>query len=69
MSLRDLKSIRAGTRRLRERDLDCIERATGMTGGQLAALTVERDGGPLTKLFDTLAEARSDAEIAARPRR
>src|SRR5690349_9785321 len=41
-----------GTQRLRDSQFASIEKATQITVGQIAALTLEPDGGPLTELMD-----------------
>jgi hypothetical protein len=69
LSSAKLSAVRAGKRRLSDRVLDRIERETGVTGGQLAALSVEPDGGPLTDLCEVwgkFAESTWNGEAAPR---
>ena len=58
-----------GARRLRESQLASIENETQVTAGQIAALTLEPDGGPLTELMDEWAKVAPPAARRAARRR
>ena len=55
ISKRDLDLILSEKKGLTDASLGKIERALGTTGGQLAALAAEPNGGPLTQLMDRFA--------------
>ena len=57
--------ITAGKRELSTAVVRKIENATGRTGGQLAALAVEPNGGPFTKLMDGWAKVRVAASASS----
>lgn len=61
ISARGVETIAQGKRTLRRGELRRVELELDVTGGQLAASTVEPEGGPLTELMNTLASARSAA--------
>jgi hypothetical protein len=66
-----LELIRAGKRGFSNTALNRLESATGLDGGQLAALAAEPEGGPLTDLMKGWAEIRSlfktEAGVKGRP--
>jgi len=62
-----LAAIHAGKKRFQDQVVARIERATGLTGGQLAALADETEGGPMTDFFNVLAEAKNTPSHRRRP--
>jgi hypothetical protein len=67
LSPEKLKAVRAGKQRLTHRILLRIQDESGMSPGQLAALSMEPNGGPLTQICDVLAEARRDLRRGKHP--
>jgi hypothetical protein len=63
-----LTAAQAGQRPLTTKELLAIEAATGTSAGQLAAKSLEPDGGPLTEVCDIISEARVESS-PAKPRR
>jgi hypothetical protein len=57
LSKSELRTVLAERKRLTDKQLAGIERATGLTGGQLAALAIEPKGGALKDLCDLWARA------------
>ena len=64
-----LDSIRAGKRGFTQTALNRLESATGLDGGQLAALAAEPEGGPLTELMNGWAEVRASFKAKSSPRK
>jgi len=67
-----LKQLLAGERDLTDRQVEQIEQATGLTGGQLAVSILEPKGGPTTELMNEWAKAVPIAKsrrTSARPKR
>jgi hypothetical protein len=64
-----LISVLDGRREFTERQLERIESIARLSRGQLAALSLEPQGGPLTEITDVLASARQSLSKASRSER
>ena len=69
LSRAKFSAVLCGKAELTDRQLEAIERATGTSVAQLAALHLEPSGGPYTELANALARCVSDPKVRpAHPR-